>query len=118
MIDEPGPNDPSSSDLESVPGPQIVSDSPEPGPTERRRQEEAAKAEKGFKRIRRIGLLLVTLSTIVFILYAGRCYLEVFRFGLESAGFQTETMILHFGTMMFLQITGIGLLLRRRKEPA
>ena len=118
MIDEPGPNDPSSSDLESVPGPQIVSDSPELGPTERRRQEEAAKAEKGFKRIRRIGVLLVTLSTIVFILYAGRCYLEVFRFGPEASRLHTKSMILDFASLMFLQITGIGLLLRRRKEPA
>lgn len=118
MIDEPGPDDLSSSDLESPPGPQIVSDSPELGPAERRRQEEEAKAEKGFKRIRRIGVILVTLSTIAFILYAGRCYLEIFRYGLKSAGFQTEEIILHFATIIFLQITGVGLLLRRPKEPA
>jgi hypothetical protein len=118
MIDAPGPDDSSSSDLESVPGPQIVPDSPELGPTERRRQEEAAKAEKAFKRIRRIGILLVTISTIVFILYAGRCYLEVFRFGPEASRLHTKRMILDFASLIFLHITGVGLLLRRPKEPA
>jgi hypothetical protein len=118
MIDEPGPDDSSSSDLESVRGPQIISDSPELGPAERRRQEEEAKAEKGFKRIRRVGVLLVTFSTIVFIFYAGRCYHDMFYFGRETVRIHTNRMILDIASLIFLQITGIGLLLRRPKEPA